>query len=53
MDKRRSLIRIKKLCIKKEMLEIKNTIAELNNSMKNFSSRLEQAEESVNFKTNF
>lgn len=53
MDKRRSLIRIKKLCIKKEMLEMKNTITELNNSMKNFSSRLEQAEESVNFKTNF
>lgn len=48
---KRSLLRIKKLYFKKEILEKKNTITKLRNSMKN-NSRLEKAEKSVNLKAN-
>ena len=49
---KRSLLSIKKLYLKKEILEKKNTITKLRNSMKN-NSRLEKAEKLMNLKTNY
>ena len=47
---KRSLLSIKKLYLKKEILEKKNTITKLRNSVKN-NSRLEKAEKLMNLKT--
>lgn len=49
---KRHLLSINKLYLKKEILEKKNRITKLKNSMKN-NSRLEKAEKSVNLKTNY